>query len=118
VTLPKDKSVAADDLSIEQLTTLVGTASGWSDGARITFRREALVNEYAPPRYWVSVSVAICGSHSTVSANGVDHRTALIDLLVKIEAHHDHSLRWHKQRCLRVREILNDNDIYYVKGEL
>jgi hypothetical protein len=108
----------ADDLTIEQLTALVGTASGWSDGASITFRREALVDEYAPPRYWVSVSVEICGSPSTVSAGGVDHRAALIDLLVEIEAHHSRILRWHKQRCLRAREILDESGVYYVKSEL
>jgi hypothetical protein len=104
------------ELTLEQLTDLVGRASGWDDHANITFRRE-IERASVPHRSFVSVSVSICGSAS-VSASGADHRKALIALLQNIEMHHREILRWHKQRCERTREILDAHAIYYVKGAL
>lgn len=110
--------MAVDDLTLEQLTDLVGEASGWGDRANITFRREIMNREADQPRYHVAVSVDICGSQTTVSAVGTDHRKALVALLQRIEMHHREILRWHKQRCERAREILDAHAIYYVKGDL
>lgn len=110
-----------DGLTLEQLTDLVGEASGWNDRANITFRREVTresLDRTTEPRYHVAVSVDICGSKTTVSAGGADHREALIALLKRIEMHHCEIMRWHKQRCVRTREILDAHDIYYVKGDL
>lgn len=107
-----------DDLTLEQLTDLVGEASGWNDRANITYRREIVDRETVPHRHHIAVSVDICGSKTTVSASGSDHRKALISLLQNIEMHHKEVLRWHKQRCVRAREILDAHDIYYVKGDL
>lgn len=107
-----------DDLTLEQLTDLVGEASGWNDSANISFRREITDRVTESYRYHVAVSVNICGSQTTVSAGGSDHRKALIALLQNIEMHHREVLRWHKQRCVRAREILDAHDIYYVKGDL
>jgi len=105
------------DLSLEQLTDLVGEASGWNDRANITFRRE-IDRSSVPHRSFVAVSVDICGSQKTVSAGGADHRAALVALLQGIEMHHREILRWHKQRCVRTREILDAHGVYYVKGDL
>ena len=117
MTLPQEKPVTADDLTLEQLTDLVGEASGWNDHANITFRRE-FDRSSVPHRPFVAVSVPICGGSATVSAAGTDHRQALIALLQNIEMHHREILRWHKQRCERTREILDTHGIYYVKGAL
>lgn len=117
MTLPKEKPVTADALSLEQLTDLVGEASGWNDRASITFRRE-IDRSSVPHRPYVSVSVGICGSKEAVSAGGADHRTALVALLQNIEMHHREILRWHKQRCVRAREILDAHGVYYVRGDL
>lgn len=106
-------------LTLEQLTDLVGEASGWFDRANITFRREITDRETVPHRHHIAVNVDICGSKTTtVSAGGADHRKALIALLQNIEMHHREVLRWHKQRCQRTREILDAHDIYYVKSDL
>jgi hypothetical protein len=110
--------VTKDNFTLEQLTDLVGEASGWGDRANIAFRRGIADRETVPHRYHVAVSVDICGSKTTVSATGADHRHALIVLLQNIEMHHKEVMRWHKQRCVRAREILDAHDIYYVKGEL
>lgn len=110
-TSAKEKPTTVDDLPLEQLTDLVGEASGWNDRAHITFRRE-------PYRSYVAVSVEICGGKATVSAGGADHRKALVALLTNIEMHHREILRWHKQRCEKVREILDGHAIYYGKGDL
>lgn len=106
-----------DALTLEQLTDLVGEASGWNDRANITFRRE-IDRSSVPHRPYVAVSVEICGGKAPVSAGGADHRCALIALLQNIEMHHREILRWHKQRCARAREILDTHGIYYVKGDL
>ncbi len=107
----------ADDLTLEQLTDLVGEASGWNERANITFRRE-IDRSSVPHRAFVAVSVDICGGGSTVSAGGLDHRKALVALLVNIEMHHREIARWHKQRCVRAREILDAYGIYHVGGDL
>jgi hypothetical protein len=112
-----DEPVAADDLTLEQLTDLVGEASGWNDRTNITFRRE-VDRSNVPHRSFISVSVGICGSKEAVSAGGADHRRALLALLQNIEMHHREILRWHKQRCVTAREILDAHGIYYVKGDL
>lgn len=112
-----EKPVTKDELTLEQLTDLVGDASGWGDRANITFRldRAHSVQE----RTYVAAAVGICGSKdTTVSASGADHRAALVSLLQRIESHHREVLRWHKQRCTRAREILDAHGIYYVKGDL
>ena len=80
--------------------------------------RREINRESVPHRPFVSVSVSICGSGASVSASGSDHRKALIALLQNIEMHHREILRWHKQRCARTREILDEHAIYYVKGDL
>ena len=107
-----------ESLTLEQLTDLVGEASGWNDRANISFRREITDRATVPHSHYVAVGVEICGSGKTVSAGGTDHRKALIALLQAIERHHREILRWHKQRCVRAREILDAHDIYYVKGDL
>jgi hypothetical protein len=107
----------SNDLTLEQLTDFVGEASGWGNSANITFRRE-VDRSSVPHRPYVAVSVEICGGHATVSAGGTDHRAALVALLKNIEMHHREILKWHKQRCTRTREILDAQDIYYVKGDL
>lgn len=109
--------VTVDDLTLEQLTELVGEACGWDDRANITFRRE-FERSSVPPRPFVAVSVEICGSKASVSAGGANHRQALIALLKNIEMHHHEILRWHKQRCARTRAILDAHGIYYVKVDL
>ena len=109
---------ASDTLTLEQLTDLVGEACGWNDRANITFRREVVDRTSVPHRFHVAVSVEICGSSATVSASGADHRAALVALLQGIEMHHREILRWHKQRCVRTREILDAHGVYYVKGDL
>lgn len=113
-----EKPVTKDELTLEQLTTLVGEASGWGDRVNITFRinRE---RDSVPPRTFIAAAVGICGSKDTsVSASGSDHRAALVSLLQNIESHHREVLRWHKQRCATAREILDAYGIYYVKGDL
>jgi len=111
-------STKKDELTLEQLTELVGEASGWGDRANITFRRD-VDRSSVPHRSLVAVAVGICGSRdTTVSATGSDHRSALVALLQNIESHHREILRWHKQRCARTREILDEHGIYYVKGDL
>jgi len=119
MTLPKKEAEAAtaDDLSLEQLTDLVGEASGWNDRANITFRRE-IDRSRVPHRSYVAVSVEICGGKASVSAGGADHRKALVALLQNIEMHHREIARWHKQRCVRTREILDAHGIYHVKEDL
>lgn len=107
-----------DELTLEQLTDLVGEASGWNDRANIVFRREVVDRETVPHTYHVGASVGICGTDKSVSAHGADHRKALIALLQNIEMHHREILRWHKQRCVKAREILDEHAIYYVKGDL
>ena len=102
-----------EDLTLEQLIDLVGEASGWGV-ANITFRCKVI----AEHQYYVGTCVGICGSDKTVSAGGSDHRSALVALLKNIEMHHAEILRWHKQRCVRAREILDALGIYYVKGDL
>jgi len=113
-----EKPVTANDLTLEQLTDLVGEASGWNDRANITFRREIDRSSNVPHRSFVAASVEICGSKTVVSAGGADHRRALLALLQNIEMHHREILRWHKQRCVKAREILDEHGIYYVKGDL
>jgi len=117
MTLPKEQAATVDDLTLEQLTDLVGEASGWNDRANITFRRE-IDRSSVPHRPYISVSVEICGSKEAVSAGGTDHRKALVALLQNIEMHHREILRWHKQRCVQTREILDVHGVYYVKGAL
>jgi phosphotransferase system HPr-like phosphotransfer protein len=117
VTAASETPAPKVELTLEQLTDLVGEACGWNDRANITFRRE--INRESVPHWaFVSVSVSICGSGVSVSASGSDHRKALIALLQNIEMHHREILRWHKQRCVRAREILDEHAIYYVKGDL
>lgn len=106
-----------DALTLKQLTDLVGVASGWNDRANITFRQE-IDRSSVPHRSRVAVSVEICGGSAAVSADGADHCNALIALLQRIESHHREILRWHKQRCEKAREILDEHGIYYVKGAL
>lgn len=115
LTLPKKKQL--EDLTLDQLTDLVGEASGWGERANLTFRRE-IDRSSVPHRAYVAVSVDICGEKASVSAGGFDHCKALVALLKNIEMHHREVLRWHKQRCVRAREILDAYDVYYVKGDL
>lgn len=96
--------MSGTDLTLEQLTDLVGEVSGWGERASITFRRE-IDRSSVPHRSLISVCVEICGSKTTVSAVSSDHRLALVALLQGIESHHREILRWHKQRCIRAREM-------------
>jgi hypothetical protein len=114
---PAKKEKLVDDLTLEQLTDLVGEASGWNERANITFRRE-IDRSRVPHRAYVAVSVGICGGDATVSAGGPDHKKALAALLQNIEMHHRGIMRWHKQRCERARDILDAHGIYYVGGAL
>jgi hypothetical protein len=93
--------------ALEQLTKLVGKATAWGDGVTISFK----VTDNG-----VSASADICGARTEVSAWGKDHRSALIDLLKKIEMHHHGVARWYVARLKGVRAILDELDIYYVKS--
>ncbi len=105
------------DLTFEQLTNLVSEASGWGNRASITFRVDHDPGDgRTPPRTYVSAGVDICGAKATVSGHGSDHRAALVALLTNIEMHHREVMRWHAARLNRVRAILDEYDVYYVKG--
>jgi len=111
----KDQKTPATELSIEKLTELVGSASGWGPEVVISFCMQS-----SSPRLTalVGASVEVLGAKTVVSAHGRDHARALVALLQALESHHRQVLHWHKVRCQNVRQILDDLAVYYIKVDL